>query len=207
VAHREEIARVKRRAFVNDAYWGRGVPAFGSPTARVALYGLAPGAHGSNRTGRMFTGDASGDFLFAALHRAGFASHAEGRRADDGLLLMDVLITSTVRCVPPDNKPTPEEMRRCESLHSWREFALLPNLRVVVALGRIAFDSYLRLHRASGRPAPEPVPAFAHGAVCALPRGPHLVCSYHPSRQNTQTGRLTPEMLDNVFRTVRALVR
>ncbi len=206
VAHREEMARVKRRAFAHEEYWGRGVPAFGDPGARIALYGLAPGAHGSNRTGRMFTGDASGEFLFAALHRAGLASQPVGRTRTDGLTLIDAVITSAVRCAPPDNKPAPDELARCESLYAAREFALLSRVRVVVALGRIAFASYLRLARAAGCTLPTPAPTFAHGAVHALEGGPDLVCSYHPSRQNTQTGRLTPEMLDDVFRTVRGLI-
>jgi uracil-DNA glycosylase family 4 len=206
VTYREEIARTKRRAYRSEEYWGRPVPAFGSVTARVLLYGLAPGAHGSNRTGRMFTGDASGDFLFAALHRAGFASAPSGRRADDGLMLRDAAITAAVRCAPPANKPTREELAICESHFAAREMRLMPNLRVVVALGRIAFDSYLRLIRSRGVRVPSPAPRFAHGAVHMIDGAPTVVCTYHPSRQNTQTGRLTARMLDDVFAAVRRLL-
>lgn len=200
VAHREEMARVKRRAYREHEYWGRPVPAFGDADARILLYGLAPGAHGSNRTGRMFTGDASGDFLFPALHRAGLASSAVAHERDDGVVLHALTIIAAVRCAPPDNKPTPEEQSRCESRFAAREIAAMPRLRVVVALGGIAFASYLRLWRAAGHELPRPRPRFGHGVVCVLPPGPTLVGIYHPSRQNTQTGRLTAAMFDAVLR-------
>ncbi len=201
VAHREEMARVKRRAYRDLEYWGRPVPAFGEADARILLYGLAPGAHGSNRTGRMFTGDASGDFLFPALHRAGLSSSAIARDRDDGVTLRDLTIISAVRCAPPGNKPTPEEQATCEARFAAREIAAMPRLRVVLALGGIAFASYLRLWRAAGHPLPRPLPRFGHGVVCALPPGPTLVGIYHPSRQNTQTGRLTAAMFDAVLHT------
>ncbi len=199
VAHREEMARVNRRAFRDVAYWGRPVPAFGEADARILLYGLAPGAHGSNRTGRMFTGDASGDFLFPALHRAGLASAPFARDRDDGVTLRDATILSAVRCAPPDNKPTLDEQTRCEMRFAAREIAAMPRLRVVLALGGIAFASYLRMWRAAGHALPTPLPKFAHGVVVPLSPGPTLVGIYHPSRQNTQTGRLTAAMFDAVL--------
>lgn len=199
VAHREEMARVKRRAYRDHDYWGRPVPAFGDADARLLLYGLAPGAHGSNRTGRMFTGDASGDFLFPALHRAGLCSAPSARDRDDGLALRATAITAAVRCAPPDNKPTREEQTHCEQRWAAREIAAMPQLRVVLALGGIAFASYLRLWRDAGHALPSPLPAFGHGVVCELPPGPTLIGIYHPSRQNTQTGRLTAAMFDEVL--------
>ncbi len=176
-------------------WWCRPVPAFGDPRARIVLLGLAPGRGGSNRTGRMFTGDASGRFLFRALHRLGLASQPDGSDPNDALRLRDVFITAVVRCAPPGNKPRPDEIRRC-SRFAAEEVALLPNVRVVVALGRIAHDGWLRL--VGETPARFP---FRHGAVHGIPGGPPLVDSYHPSRQNTQTGRLTMPMFLAALRT------
>jgi len=180
------------------------VPGFGDPAARLLIVGLAPAAHGANRTGRVFTGDGaggSGDFLMGALHRAGFANIPTSRRVDDGLELTDAYIAAAVRCAPPDNKPTPEEIARCLP-HLDAELAALPSVRVVVALGRIGFDAYLRLLKVRGlvvRPRPE----FSHGTVHTLPNGQLLVGCYHPSRQNTNTGRLTARMMDAVFKVAR----
>lgn len=201
VKYRERIAKEKRRAYRDWEYWGRPVPGFGDLNARVILVGLAPGAHGSNRTGRMFTGDASGEFLYAALHRAGFANQPTALRADDGLQLRDVFITAVCRCAPPDNKPTLQEQANCLPYLA-RELELLKNARVVVALGRIGMDGYLRLLREQGHEIPRV--KFSHGAMYTLGAGlPTLICSYHPSRQNTQTGRLTVAMFDDIFRAVK----
>ena len=204
VAWREEVARVKRRAYRNDDYWGRPVPGFGDPDARVLIVGLAPGAHGANRTGRMFTGDSSGDFLYGALHRAGFASQPTSRSREDGLSLSDAYISAACRCAPPDNKPAADELAACLPFMT-AEIALLRNLRVMVALGRIAFDAVLRAY-ADRRPVTADLnpPRFAHNARAPLGPGlPVLIASYHPSRQNTQTGRLTAEMFDQVWAAVR----
>ncbi|HTK28480.1 MAG TPA: uracil-DNA glycosylase [Vicinamibacterales bacterium] len=198
------IAREKRRAYRDETYWGRPVPGFGDPGARVLLVGLAPAAHGANRTGRVFTGDGiggSGDFLMAALHRAGFANIPTSRDPGDGLRLRDAFIAAAVRCAPPDNQPTPEEVARCLP-HLEAEIAALPRVRVVVALGRIAFDAYLRLLRLRGADV-RPRPSFGHALAHALPGGQLLIGCYHPSRQNTNTGKLTAEMMDEVFRLVR----
>jgi len=193
-AHCREIARVKRRAYRDEAYWGKPVPGFGDPKARLVILGLAPGAHGANRTGRMFTGDRSGEFLFRALHETGFASQAESIGREDGLRLTDCYITASARCAPPDNKPTPEEVRACRP-YLEEEFALLGRTQVVVALGKLAFDNYCALKK-------EPARGFAHGAGRQV--GEHwLLASYHPSQQNTQTGRLTAEMLRRVFEQAR----
>lgn len=198
VEYRERIAREKRRAYREWEYWGRPVPGFGDQNARVVLIGLAPGAHGSNRTGRMFTGDASGEFLYAALHRAGFANQSTARRIDDGLKLRGVFITAICRCAPPDNKPTLQEQANCLP-YLERELELLKHARVVVALGRIAFDGYLRLLRGQGHNLPRLT--FKHGATYSLGDNlPMLLCAYHPSKQNTQTGRLTQTMFDAVIR-------
>jgi uracil-DNA glycosylase len=199
VTWREEVARTKRKAYLDKEYWGRPVPGFGDPQGRVLVVGLAPGAHGSNRTGRQFTGDASGDFLFPALYRAGFASRPRSLSREDGLALHDLYLTASARCAPPGNKPTREELERCRPFLK-REFELLAP-RVVVALGRIAFDSILRLYSPPAR-----VGKFAHGAAFRLADGPWLVCSYHPSRQNTQTGRLTSEMFAAIWTRVRSLL-
>ncbi len=204
VAWREEVARKKRRAYREWVYWGRPVPGFGDRKARVLIVGLAPGAHGANRTGRMFTGDGSGDFLYPALYRAGFASQPTATHREDGLTLHDVFITAVVRCVPPKNRPTAQEIATCLP-YMGREIDLLPRLQVIVTLGRIAFEWTLRLYRERGLDLPR-LP-FAHGAVYPLgPGAPTLVASYHPSRQNTQTGRLTREMFDAVWSKVKELL-
>jgi uracil-DNA glycosylase family 4 len=200
------VAEEKKRAHRLDTYWGRPVPGFGDPAARLLLIGLAPAAHGANRTGRMFTGDGSGDFLMSALHRAGFASMASSTHRDDGLVLKDAYILSAVRCAPPDNKPLPEEIARCQD-HLDAELAQLPHLRVVVALGKIGFDAWLRRLRRRGA-AISPKPQFGHGVVVRpqSPPLPVLIGCYHPSRQNTNTGRLTPPMMESVFTTARRLL-
>ena len=202
------VAAEKKRAHRDEVYWGRPVPGFGDPRARLLLVGLAPAAHGANRTGRPFTGDGSGDFLMSALHRTGFASIPTSRQIDDGLTLKDAYIVMAVRCAPPDNKPLPEEITRCLD-HLEAEVNELPHARVVVALGKIAFDVWLQLLRRRGvRMSPRP--PFAHGSVVRLPdgpAGPHaLLGCYHPSRQNTNTGKLTPVMMERVFRKARTLL-
>ena len=201
VAYREQVAVVKRRAYRDSDYWGKPVPAFGDPAARVMVIGLAPGAHGSNRTGRMFTGDSSGEFLFAALYRAGFANQATGVRPEDGLKLTDLLISAVCRCAPPDNKPSGEEMLNCRPF-LMAEMALLRDIHGLVALGKIAFDNILTIYRLQGHPIPPLM--FAHGAFYALGPGlPWLLATYHPSRQNTQTGRLTVAMFDAIWQRVK----
>jgi uracil-DNA glycosylase family 4 len=197
VAWREEVAQVKRAAFRDEEYWGRPVPAFGDPAARVLLVGLAPAAHGANRTGRMFTGDRSGDFLYAALHRTGFANQPHGDRPGDGLELTDCWITAVVRCAPPENKPTTVERDTCLPWTA-RELDLLPNVRVVVCLGQFGWGGALRLLEARGVPIPRPRPRFGHGAEVDL-GDVRLLGTFHPSQQNTFTGRLTPPMLDAVL--------
>ncbi|MBI5302848.1 MAG: uracil-DNA glycosylase [Chloroflexi bacterium] len=205
VEYRERIAREKRRAYRAWDYWGKPVPGFGDHRARVVLIGLAPGAHGSNRTGRMFTGDASGDFLYGALHRAGFANKPIAREVHDGLQLADAFITAICRCAPPANKPTPQEQANCLPFLA-RELELLTRARVVVAMGKIGCDGYLRLLRSQGHTLPRV--KFAHGATYTLGDGlPTLICAYHPSKQNTQTGRLNAAMMDDVFRRVRRVLR
>jgi uracil-DNA glycosylase len=199
------VARRKRKAFAAERYWGRPVPAWGDSGARLVIVGLAPAAHGANRTGRMFTGDSSGDWLYAALHRYGFASAATAVRRDDGLRLQGCWITAAARCAPPGNQPLPEELARCRPYLA-AELALLPRRRVVLVLGRIAHDAYLR---ASGWWTLLPAgrrPRFAHGACTRLPDGTMLLASYHPSRQNTNTGRLTRAMWLAVFRRARRLL-
>jgi uracil-DNA glycosylase family 4 len=199
VEWRERVAVEKKRAYRNEEYWGRPLPGLGDPQARLLIIGLAPAAHGGNRTGRMFTGDRSADVLFIALHRAGFASQATSRHRGDGLALCDVYITAAARCAPPANHPTPDELRNCQAWME-QEIALLPTLRVVVALGQIAFAAYLRLIERRGLQLPRPLPLFGHNREHHLADGwPLLISSYHPSRQNTQTGRLTQDMLDAVF--------
>jgi uracil-DNA glycosylase family 4 len=206
VAWREEVARIKRRAYREDDYWGKPVPGFGDPAARVLIVGLAPGAHGANRTGRMFTGDSSGEFLYAALHRAGFASQPTSRGRDDGLMLTDAYISAACRCAPPENKPAPDELATCRPFLA-AEITLLRDIRVVVALGRIAFDAVLRVYAYQSQPILAQ-PLFAHNAVASLGDGlPLLVASYHPSRQNTQTGRLTTGMFDDVWSGVKGLLQ
>jgi len=204
VQWREKVAQEKRRAFRDWDYWGRPVPGFGDRQARLVIIGLAPAAHGANRTGRMFTGNGSGDTLTAALHRAGFANQPTSHHREDGLQLRDAFLTAVARCAPPKNKPTREEMDNCQG-YLVRELALLSSSRVVLTLGRIAFDRYRRLLQKQGARLPRL--AFQHGACYRLePPLPALVVSYHPSRQNTQTGRLTEEMLDEVFGQIRGLL-
>lgn len=207
IRHCRKVAREKRRAYRKFEYWGRPLPSFGDPKARLLILGLAPAAHGGNRTGRMFTGDRSGDFLYAALYRSGFANQPYSTHRGDGLALRDAYITAVVRCAPPANKPTPQEQARCRRFLEG-ELELLPNVRAVVALGKIAFDSYLRLLRDSGHIPSRAPYRFAHGAQYALPPPlPALFASYHPSQQNTFTGKLTPKMLDALFRRVRKLLQ
>ena len=203
VEWRETVAAEKRAAFRDQDYWGRPVPAFGDPAARVVVLGLAPAAHGANRTGRMFTGDRSGDFLYASLHRTGFANQPTAVSADDGLALRGCWITAGVRCAPPANKPLPSEREACRA---WldRELALLEHLRVVVCLGGFAWDVALGSLPALGALVPRPRPRFAHGAEAGLGAVTLLGC-FHPSQQNTFTGRLTPPMMDAVFERARAL--
>lgn len=203
--YRQEVAWKKRRMYMDWEYWGRPLPAFGDPEAQVLLLGLAPAAHGGNRTGRMFTGDRSGDWVFGTLHRFGFASLPTSTHRDDGQSLNGAYITAALRCAPPQNKPLREELAKCQP-YLLRELELLSNVRVVVALGRIAFDAYLRLLREQGHSLPSPRPKFGHNVVHEMPDGRLLLCSYHPSQQNTQTGRLTQEMFDEVFRKARELV-
>ena len=202
VAHREEVARVKRRAYREETYWGRPVPGFGDPHAALLILGLAPAAHGANRTGRMFTGDRSGDFLFARLHEAGFASQAVSHHRGDGLTLRGAYITATCRCAPPGNKPLPGEIANCR-VYLEAELDLL-RPRVVLALGKIAFDGFLALLISRGEIASRAGFHFRHGASYALPNGlPRLFAVYHPSQQNTQTGRVTPAMYRRVLATIR----
>jgi uracil-DNA glycosylase len=202
VQYREEVAHIKRRAYRDWTYWGRPVPAFGDPKARLVIIGLAPGAHGANRTGRMFTGDRSGDFLYDQLYRAGFANQPESKRADDGLVLKDALISAAIRCAPPANKPLPEEIRNCLP-YLERELALI-RPRAVLALGGIALHSYLDVLKRQGLITSRANYRFAHGASYVLPGDlPRLFAAYHPSQQNTQTGRLTPAMFASVLRKIR----
>ena len=204
----EEVARKKRAAFKHEVYWARPVPGFGDPNARLLILGLAPAAHGANRTGRVFTGDgvgASGDFLMAALKRAGFANLSTSQRPDDGLALTDAYIAAAVRCAPPANKPLPDEIDRCLP-HLQDEIAHLPRLQIVVALGKIAWDAWLKLRVLTGEIMPRPRPAFGHGAKW-IHDGITLVGAYHPSRQNTNTGVLTARMYDDIFRTVKRALR
>ncbi len=197
VAHRETMAREKRRQFRDWTYWGRPIPGFGDPRARLFVVGLAPAAHGGNRTGRVFTGDRSGDFLFAGLFRAGFASQPESVGREDGLALRDCYVTPVARCAPPANKPTPEEIARCREYLA-REWALLRGVRAVLVLGRIAQDGFLAMLRETGREVPRGL-AFGHGAVHDLGDGVRLFCSFHVSQQNTFTGRLTRRSFDAVL--------
>ena len=192
VAWREQVAETRRAAYRDEDYWGRGVPGFGDPAARILVLGLAPAAHGANRTGRVFTGDRSGDWLFRAMHRAGLANQPTSVSADDGLKLNGAWVTAAVKCAPPDNKPLPEERVNCRPFLQ-RELALLSNVQVVVCLGAFAFNA------ACEEFAVRPRPKFGHGAKCVASNGLILLCSFHPSQQNTFTGRLTEPMLDSVF--------
>jgi uracil-DNA glycosylase family 4 len=204
VQWREQVASERRAAFANETYWGRPVPAFGDPGARVLIVGLAPAAHGANRTGRMFTGDRSGDFLYAALARAGFANQPTSRSADDGLRLCELRITAAVRCAPPANKPTPQERDRCLPW-SAHELELLKDVRVLLCLGSFAWDAALRLVALhTGAAPPRPKPRFGHGAEAAA--GPYTMLGcFHPSQQNTFTGKLTEPMIDAVLAQAREL--
>ena len=210
VRYREQVARIKKREFKLWEYWGKPLPGFGDPEAELVILGLAPAAHGGNRTGRMFTGDSSGQWLMRALHRAGFASQPTSEHRDDGLTLRNAFITATVRCAPPDNKPTRKEIANCSG-YLRQELALLRRARVVVTLGQIAYSTFLTLAQQYGVALPRPRPRFRHGAVYRLsampPIPPLVIASYHPSRQNTQTGRLTEAMLDRVFHRARQLLQ
>ena len=205
VAWRELVAHEKRAAFRDEEYWGRPVPGFGDPAARVLVLGLAPAAHGGNRTGRVFTGDRSGDWLFGSMHRSGFANQPTSVGVDDGLRLDDAYVAAAVRCAPPDNKPTTEERDRCRPFLD-RELGALPRVRVVVALGGFAYDVAARTIAASGVTIPRPRPRFGHGAELTAGALTVIGC-YHPSQQNTFTGRLTEPMLDDVFLRARRLAR
>jgi uracil-DNA glycosylase family 4 len=198
VAYREQIARDKRRAYREWEYWGKPVPGFGDPDARVLVMGLAPGAHGSNRTGRPFTGDASGNFMYPVLYEVGFASQPTAKDRNDGLTLKNLYITAAARCAPPDNKPTPQELAACAPFLD-REIAGLENLKVVVALGKIGFDAYLNFLKRRGVLASKKGYLFKHGANYRMPDGKVLLASYHPSNQNTQTGKLTRKMFVEIF--------
>lgn len=204
VQYREKIAREKRRAYLDCDYWGKPVPGFGDPDARVLVMGLAPGAHGSNRTGRPFTGDASGKFMYPVLFEVGFANQPNAESREDGLKLMDLYITAAVRCAPPDNKPLPLELVTC-SAYLDREMAGLKQVRVVVALGKIGFDTYLGHTIRTGVISSRSPYIFQHGAAYPMPNGKTLIASYHPSNQNTQTGKLTRDMFVKIFKQAKAL--
>ncbi len=202
VEWREEVARVKRKAYMDQEYWGKPVPGFGDPHARVLVVGLAPGAHGSNRTGRNFTGDASGGFLFPALHRAGFANQALAESRSDGLILKDMYITASGRCAPPDNKPSPAELNNCQP-YLEREIQILKP-EVIVCLGRIAFERILKIY--SDQRERSAAWKFGHGALYQLDSGEWILCSYHPSQQNTLTGKLTVKMFDDIWKKAKLLI-
>jgi uracil-DNA glycosylase family 4 len=205
VDHRERVARVKRKAYQDWDYWGQPVPSFGSETARLVIVGLAPGAHGANRTGRIFTGDSSGDLLYATLYRCGFCNHPSSTHADDGLQLIDTYITAALHCVPPQNKPLRAELQACQG-YLEREMAFLENVRVVVTLGGIAWKAFLDSWLKLGRFLSSPRPKFGHKAEFDLDERILLIGSYHPSRQNTQTGRLTVEMFKSVFERAKKVI-
>jgi uracil-DNA glycosylase family 4 len=204
VAWREQVARERRAAYAGEEYWGRPIPGFGDPAARVLVFGLAPAAHGGNRTGRVFTGDRSGDWLFGAMYRTGFANQPESRHRDDGLALRGAWIAAAVRCAPPANRPTPAERDTCLPW-SVRELALLPELRLIVCLGGFAWDAALRLRAAAGLPTPRPRPRFGHDVLFDDGSPLPLLGCFHPSQQNTFTGRLTEPMLDAVFARAREI--
>ena len=204
VEYREKVAREKRRAYRDCEYWGKPVPGFGDPNARVLVLGLAPGAHGSNRTGRPFTGDASGKFMYPVLYEVGFANQPDALYRDDGLKLTDLYITAAARCAPPDNKPLPSELANC-SEYLDRELDGLKKLKVVVALGKIGFDAYLNALKRCGQLGSRKAYLFQHGAYYPTPDGRVLLASYHPSNQNTQTGKLTRAMFVEIFRKARRL--
>lgn len=206
VAYREQVAREKRRAYRDHDYWGKPVPGFGDPKAAVLVLGLAPGAHGSNRTCRPFTGDASGNFMYPVLYETGFASQPTATSREDGLVLTNLYITAAARCAPPDNKPLPQELANC-SAYLDQELEGLKNLRVIVALGKIGFDSYLLYLKRRGLITTRASYLFAHGASYEMPDGKTLLASYHPSNQNTQTGKLTRAMFMEIFEKARALAK
>ena len=200
VEWREEVARVKRRAYIDQEYWGKPVPGFGDPNARIVSVGLAPGAHGSNRTGRNFTGDASGGFLYPALYRAGFANQPTATHRGDGLALKDLYLTASGRCAPPANKPTPGELDNCQPFLEQELEILMP--QVIVCLGLIAFARVMRIYSIRN-----PAWKFGHGALYQMENGTYVLCSYHPSQQNTQTGKLTPAMFDEIWTKAKRLLR
>jgi len=203
VRWRQEVAKAPPRRYRGQGYWARPIPGFGDPKAELLIVGLAPAAHGGNRTGRMFTGDRSGDWLFTALHTHGFSNQANSDNRNDGLKLNNCYVTAAVRCAPPDNKPSRIEFSRCRP-YLREELKLLSHLRVVIALGKIAFDSFLAAYCENGGEVPKPRPRFGHGAAVALPNGVTLLCSYHPSQQNTFTGRLTRTSFHRIFKTAKA---
>ena len=206
VRWREQVARNPPRRYQGEKYWARPLPGFGDFDARLLIVGLAPAAHGGNRTGRIFTGDRSGDWLYGALHAVGFANQPESTDRNDGLKLMDCYITAAVRCAPPENKPSRVEFERCRP-YLVEELKLFGSLRVVIALGKIAFDSFLAAHQQNGGAVPKPRPRFGHGASIVLPNGLTLICSYHPSQQNTFTGKLTRAMFHNIFENAKAVLQ
>ena len=205
VAHRRRVADEKVRRFRDESYWGRPVPSFGDPLARLLIIGLAPAAHGANRTGRAFTGDRSGEWLYEALHRYGFANRPQSCHREDGLTLHDCYITQVIHCAPPCNRPERQEIANCQP-YFLEELQLLRNVELVMPLGRLAFDAYLRAYSQNGNPLPSPRPRFTHGSFTRLPAGHALLPSYHPSQQNTQTGRLTRAMFHQVFATARRML-
>jgi uracil-DNA glycosylase len=205
VEYREDVARTKVRRFKDWEYWGRPVPSFGAATARLLIVGLAPAAHGGNRTGRVFTGDRSGDWLYRALFNFGFASQPTSTHREDGLHLIDCYITAAIHCAPPDNKPLPSEYLNCRP-YLLEELQQLKRVHVVIVLGLIAFKTYFTARKQSERTNPSPLPLFGHGVATTLPDGVTLISSYHPSQQNTQTGKLTEKMFDDVFRQARKIL-
>jgi uracil-DNA glycosylase family 4 len=205
VRWRESAAQNPPRRYAGQSYWAKPLPGFGDPNGRVLIVGLAPAAHGGNRTGRMFTGDRSGDWLYGALYAAGFANQATSIERNDGLRLTDCYITAAVHCAPPANKPTLTEFRRCQSFLV-EELQFFRNAKVVIALGKIAFDAFWAAYKKAGGSVLKPRPKFAHGLTVGLPNGPQLLCSYHPSQQNTFTGKLTRPMFDAVFTRARAVI-
>jgi uracil-DNA glycosylase len=205
ISHCRKVGEIKRRAYLDWDHWAKPVPGFGDPNARLMILGLAPGAHGSNRTGRPFTGDGSGNFMYPIMHKAGFASQPTAIRREDGLQLINAYITAAVRCAPPDNKPSPEEIGNCAPFLD-REFGALTNVKVVVVLGKIAFDAYLNYLKRRGQLKSKSGILFGHGETYKLPDGRTLLCSYHPSLQNTLTGKLTEKMFLDVFRKARRLI-
>ena len=206
VRWREAVAREPPRRYQGEKYWARPLPGFGDLDARLLIVGLAPAAHGGNRTGRIFTGDRSGDWLYGALHATGFANQPVSVHRNDGLKLVDCYISAAVRCAPPANKPSRVEFERCRP-YLVQELKLFGNIRVVIALGKIAFDSFLAAYQQNGGAVPKPRPRFGHGASIVLPNGPMLICSYHPSQQNTFTGKLTRAMFHSIFEKAKAVLQ